>query len=426
LDTFSIRGGTPLYGELHIQGAKNAALPILAATVLAGGSYTLYDVPHLLDIEVMLKILNSLGVRCEHKNSTVHVDTSNLTSCFVPHDLMGQMRSSIFLMGPMLARCGEIILSRPGGCAIGERRINLHYKGLEALGATIIEEEGFIRCQAAQLKGNSIFLDYPSVGATENIMMAAVRAEGETIIYNAAREPEIIDLQNFLNQLGARIRGAGTDTIVISGTQYLYPAEYRIIPDRIVAGTIILASAITRGEVTLSNVEPKHLISLLDLTGQSGVEIESTHDIMKVKTKRNYRAIDRIVTAPYPGFPTDMQAQMMAFLSLADGCSIMKETVFEGRFRHVTELNRLGADIQIDLNTAFIRGVSKLSGTTVEATDLRAGAALILAGLAAEGETKVTGAHHIDRGYDAIEHQLASLGAQITRLTNDPLLSTGI
>ncbi|WP_027414496.1 UDP-N-acetylglucosamine 1-carboxyvinyltransferase [Aneurinibacillus terranovensis] len=426
MDTFAIKGGVPLYGGLRVQGAKNAALPILAATILAGGSYTIYDVPHLLDIKVMLEILSTLGATYVHKDSTVHVDTTNLTSAYIPHELMGQMRSSIFLMGPLLGRCGEIVLSRPGGCAIGERRINLHFKGLEALGATIVEEEGFIHCKADKLKGNAVFLDYPSVGATENIMMAAVRAEGETIIYNAAREPEIVDLQNFLNQLGARVRGAGSDTIVVSGTKHLHSIDYKVIPDRIVAGTLLLASAITKGEIELHNVNPQHMISLLDITGQCGVEIEYAHDIMKVKSKKDFKAINRIVTAPYPGFPTDMQAQTMAFLSVAQGCSIIKETVFEGRFRHVTELNRLGADIYVDLNTAFIRGVPRLSGATVEATDLRAGAALIIAALAAEGETRVTEAYHIDRGYDTIEKQFSCLGARITRMENDSFHSTGI
>ncbi len=262
-----------------------------------------------------------------------------------------------------------------------------------------------------------IFLDYPSVGATENIMMAAVRAEGETILSNAAREPEIIDLQNFLNRLGARVRGAGTDRIIIEGVRRLQSVDYKVIPDRIVAGTMLLAAAITRGEITLYNTNLMHMAALLDIVKQCGVEIEHGHDIIKVKASDSFRAVDRIMTAPYPGFPTDMQAQTMAFLSLANGCSIIKETVFDGRFRHVNELGRLGADIYVDLNTAFIRGVPRLSGAVVQATDLRAGAALVIAGLAAEGETKVTDVYHIDRGYDRIETQLSSLGARIKRLS---------
>lgn len=417
METFTIEGGLPLSGELRIQGAKNAALPILAATVLAGGAYTIYDVPHLSDIEVMLEILKALGATCVHEATTVYVDTTSLASYTVPEELMGQMRSSIFLMGPLLARFGEVILSRPGGCAIGERRINLHLKGLEALGARIVAEDGLIRCTAGKLKGGMIFLDYPSVGATENIMMAAVRAEGETILSNAAREPEIIDLQNFLNRLGARVRGAGTDRIIIEGVRRLQSVDYKVIPDRIVAGTMLLAAAITRGEITLYNTNLMHMAALLDIVKQCGVEIEHGHDIIKVKASDSFRAVDRIMTAPYPGFPTDMQAQTMAFLSLANGCSIIKETVFDGRFRHVNELGRLGADIYVDLNTAFIRGVPRLSGAVVQATDLRAGAALVIAGLAAEGETKVTDVYHIDRGYDRIETQLSSLGARIKRLS---------
>jgi UDP-N-acetylglucosamine 1-carboxyvinyltransferase len=416
LESFVIEGGTPLAGELRIQGAKNAALPILAATVLAGGSYTIYDVPRLSDIDVMLKILRELGAVCSHTGTTVYVDTTGLSSSTVPEDLMGQMRSSIFLMGPLLARFGEVILSRPGGCAIGERRINLHLKGLDSLGAVITTQDGYIRCTAGRMRGGMIFLDYPSVGATENIMMAAVLSEGETIISNAAREPEIIDLQNFLNCLGARVRGAGTDRIIIEGVSQLYPTDYTVIPDRIVTGTMMLAAAITGGEVTLNNVNPMHQVALLDVVKQCGVEIDYGHDIMTIKANGSFRAIDRVTTAPYPGFPTDMQSQMMAFLSLAKGCSIVKETVFDGRFRHVTELCRLGADIYVDLNTAFIRGVSHLSGALVEATDLRAGAALIIAGLAAEGKTRVAQAYHIDRGYDRIEEQLASLGARIHRV----------
>ncbi|MFT9847965.1 UDP-N-acetylglucosamine 1-carboxyvinyltransferase [Aneurinibacillus sp. REN35] len=416
MESFVIEGGTPLSGELRIQGAKNAALPILAATVLTGGAYTIYDVPRLSDIDVMLKILTELGATCSHEGTTVHVDTTALSATTVPEDLMGQMRSSIFLMGPLLARFGEVTLTRPGGCAIGERRINLHFKGLESLGATITMQDGGIRCTAKQLTGGMIFLDYPSVGATENIMLAAVLADGETILSNAAREPEIVDLQNFLNCLGAKVRGAGTDRIIIQGVTSLTAAEYQVIPDRIVTGTMMLAAAITQGNVTLRNVNPMHMVALLDVVKQCGVEIDHGRDIITIRADGPIRAIDRIMTAPYPGFPTDMQSQMMAFLSLAEGCSIMKETVFDGRFRHVNELCRLGADVYVDLNTAFIRGVPHLSGAVVEATDLRAGAALIIAGLAAEGETRVMQACHIDRGYDRIEEQLASLGARIRRV----------
>ena len=415
METFAIEGGVPLSGELRVQGAKNAALPILAATVLAGGSYTIHDVPHLLDIQVMLEILSTLGATSSHIEKTVQMDTAHLHSSCVPRDLMGRMRSSIFLMGPLLGRFGEVTLSRPGGCAIGERRIDLHLKGLQALGVTIHEEEGMIRCVGNKLKGAPIFLDYPSVGATENIMMAAVKAAGTTVLHNAAREPEIIDLQNFLNVLGARIKGAGSETITIEGVSTLQPTDYRIIPDRIVAGTILLCTAITGGTVTLSNVRTSHMIALIDAVKQSGVEIEFDHDIIKASSRKPWKPLQRIMTAPYPGFPTDMQAQMMVFLSLAQGCSMLKETVFDARFKHVNELNRMGADIFVDYNTAFIRGVPRLFGDVVEATDLRAGAALVLAGLAAEGETIVKEIYHIDRGYDRIEDQLSLIGAQIRR-----------
>lgn len=416
METFAIEGGYPLSGELRIQGAKNAALPILAATVLAGGSYTIHDVPHLLDIHVMLEILSALGATASHNDKTVVIDTASMNSTYVPRELMGKMRSSIFLMGPLLVRFGEVILSRPGGCAIGERRIDLHLKGLRALGVIIDEEDEFIHCTANQLTGTSIFLDYPSVGATENIMMAAVKANGTTVIHNAAKEPEIIDLQNFLNVLGANIQGAGTETITIEGVSLLHPSEYQIIPDRIVAGTILLSTLITGGIVTLSNVNPPHMMALIDAVKQCGVEIEYYRDIIKASSNKPWQSVNRIMTSPYPGFPTDMQAQMMVFLSLAQGCSIIKETVFDARFKHVNELNRLGADIFVDYNTAFVRGVPRLYGDTVEATDLRAGAALVLAGLAAEGETIVKEIYHIDRGYDKIEDQLSRLGAKIRRI----------
>lgn len=416
METFAIEGGSPLSGELRVQGAKNAALPILAATVLAGGSYIIHDVPHLLDIKVMLEILSSLGATASHNERTVYIDTSTMDSSYVPRDLMGRMRSSIFLMGPLLGRFGEVTLSRPGGCAIGERRIDLHLKGLQALGVEIIEEDEVIYCRGNHLKGSRIFLDYPSVGATENIMMAAVKAEGTTIIQNAAREPEIIDLQNFLNVLGAKIHGAGTETIIIDGVFSLEATEYTIIPDRIVAGTMLLSALITGGSVTLTNVNPSHMMALIDAVQQCGVEIEFDHDIIKASSNKPWQCTHRILTSPYPGFPTDMQAQMMSFLSLAEGCSMLKETVFDARFKHVNALNRLGADIFVDYNTAFIRGVPRLYGDVVEATDLRAGAALVLAGLAAEGQTIVKEIYHIDRGYDKIDEQLTRLGATIQRM----------
>ncbi|MGD8190029.1 UDP-N-acetylglucosamine 1-carboxyvinyltransferase [Brevibacillus ginsengisoli] len=417
MEAFTIEGGKPLSGTLRIQGAKNAALPILAAAILAEGQFHIYDVPHLKDIEVMLKILSLLGAKVQHTDGCVSLDTTSLSVSHVPDELMGQMRSSIFLMGPLLARLGEVTISRPGGCDIGERRIDLHLSGLAALGAKSEDSEGYITFRAQKLRGSTIFLSFPSVGATENIMMAAVLAKGTTRIHNPAREPEIVDLQNFLNAMGARIRGAGTDTIEIDGVPKLRGVTYRIIPDRIVAGTHLLAVGIAQGHVELANTLPNHLNALIEVARTCGVEIKTHHDIMEIKSTSRPRAIDRIMTSPYPGFPTDLQAQIMVFLAMARGTSVIKETIFEGRFKHVNELTRMGASIYVDLGTAFIRGVSKMTGATVEATDLRAGAALVLGGLASEGITTVERIHHIDRGYERLEWQLQQLGASISRIT---------
>lgn len=415
MDKLVIEGGRPLSGSIRIHGAKNAALPIMAASLLAEGKVQLRNVPRLLDIDVMLGILNRLGCNAVHKDDTVIVDSSGADSCHVPEDLMKQMRSSIFLMGPLLARFGEVCIYQPGGCAIGERKIDLHLRGLEALGAVIEENDHQIWCRAAKLKGNDIHLDFPSVGATENIMMAAALAEGTTVITNAAREPEIQDLQNFLNALGGNVMGAGTDTITIRGVESLEPCEYEIIPDRIVAGTALIAAAATRGTVTLTHCNPAHLTSLFHVLRRAGVQIGTCNDIITVSGIGRPKAVERIVTSPYPSFPTDLQSQVMVLLSLADGLSLMKETVFEGRFKHVDELVRMGADISVDLNSAFIRGVPRLYGATVEATDLRAGAALVIAGLAAQGKTVVEQIHHIDRGYDRIELMFQKLGGVMHR-----------
>ncbi|WP_202076991.1 UDP-N-acetylglucosamine 1-carboxyvinyltransferase [Caldalkalibacillus salinus] len=413
--SFIIKGGLPLSGELRIHGAKNAALPILAASILASGEQEISDVPKLLDIRVMIEILNHLGVKVTHKDHTVSLQTSTLSSTRIPEPLMGKMRSSIFLMGPLLAKYGEVTISRPGGCAIGERPIDIHLDGLKKLGADIIESHGTISCRARQLTGAQIFLRFPSVGATENLMMAASLAKGTTTISNAAREPEIVDLQDYLNVMGARVRGAGTDQIIIEGVEHLTPVSYKIIPDRIIAGTLLIATAITRGEVALTNVRAEHLQALLTNLQTSGIEIRTYNDIMTLKVSRGLRSIDLIETDPHPGFPTDLQALMMAYLSTVEGTSVVKEKVFEGRFRHVDELNRMGTNISTDLNRAYIRGVSRLSGAMVEATDLRAGAALVIAGLKAEGETIVENIHHIDRGYEKLEGMLQALGADIRR-----------
>jgi UDP-N-acetylglucosamine 1-carboxyvinyltransferase len=420
LEKLVIEGGRPLTGAIQIHGAKNAALPILAACILASGTHTLHNVPNLLDIDTMLRILRALGCRAEQQGDTVSITTSTANSSHIPEELMGQMRSSIFLMGPLLARFGSVTVYQPGGCAIGERKIDLHLKGLQALGANIEEFANKIVCTAESLHGSEIVLDFPSVGATENIMMAAVKAEGITTIYNAAREPEIQDLQNFLNAIGADIIGAGTDTITIRGVETLSPCTYRIIPDRIVAGTFMVAAAATKGSITLEKVNPAHLTSVIHVLKRAGVQIISDGDIIHVSCPTRPKAVERIVTSPHPSFPTDLQSQVMVLLSLADGMSVMKETIFEGRFKHVDELSRMGADIRVDMSSAFIRGVPRLYGATVEATDLRAGAALVIAGLAAHGTTIVEQIHHIDRGYDRIEHMLSRLGASVHRQSPVP------
>lgn len=421
MEKLVIEGGKPLSGTVRIHGAKNAALPILAAAVMADGIHIIENVPNLLDIDVMLQILTALGCHAEQHGDRVILDTSQIQSSHIPRELMTQMRSSIFLMGPLLSRTGKVQVYQPGGCAIGTRRIDLHLQGLEALGAKIDEVEGTIVCTADRLIGTEIMLDFPSVGATENIMMAAATAEGTTVIHNAAREPEIVDLQNMLNAMGASIVGAGTDTITVAGVETLQPCDYRIIPDRIVAGTLMVAAAATKGSVTLENVNPAHLTALIHVMRRAGVQIGTGDGIIYVANTQRPKAVERIVTAPYPAFPTDLQAQMMVLLALSDGMSIMKETIFEGRFKHIAELVRMGADIRQDLNNAFIRGVPRLYGASVEATDLRAGAAIVIAGLAAKGTTVVENVHHIDRGYEHIERLLGSLGASIQRYEPAPV-----
>jgi UDP-N-acetylglucosamine 1-carboxyvinyltransferase len=423
LDNLVIEGGNPLSGTIRIHGAKNAALPILAASLLAEGTVTIRNVPRLLDIDVMLDILRDLGCKAYYMDRSVVVDSSLASSSHIPEGLMRQMRSSVFLTGPLLARFGEVQLYQPGGCAIGERKIDLHLRGLAALGAEIQEKGSRIVCRAGQLSGAEVILDFPSVGATENIMMAAVLAKGRTTIVGAAREPEIQDLQAFLNEMGAQVTGAGTDTILVEGVSSLTGCDFEIIPDRIVSGTVMVAAAVSRGDVTLEGVQPRHLTSLIHVLRRAGVQIEVGNAIMKIGASARPKAVERVMTSPYPAFPTDLQAQVMTFLSLADGVSVIKETIFEGRFKHVDELCRMGADIRVDLNTAFIRGVPQLYGTTVEATDLRAGAALVIAGLAAQGRTVVEQVHHIDRGYERIEEMFRLLGGDIVRESPERLIS---
>lgn len=419
MERLAIEGGHRLTGTVRIHGAKNAALPILAASVMAHGESIIKDVPNLQDIRVMLTILRQLGANVQVVGSDIRIDATQINQTEVPEDLMRQMRSSIFLMGPILARCGKVRVSTPGGCTIGTRPIDLHLKGLRAMGAKIEERHGYIDCTASKLQGANIYLDLPSVGATENLIMAAVFAEGTTVIENAAREPEIEDLANYLNSMGAKIRGAGETTVVIEGVGQLTGSEYQVIPDRIVTGTMMLAAAITQGDVTLTNTRAEHLSAVINKLREAGVDIQVAGSTMKVKADGRVKAIDHIQTAYYPGFPTDLQSPFMALLTLAQGASLITESIFEGRFKHVSELRRMGAKIKVDLRAALTEGVPELTGAVVAASDLRAGAALILAGLAANGTTYVEQVHHIDRGYENVEHLFGQLGAKICRENKD-------
>lgn len=412
-----ILGRTCLQGKVRVNGSKNASLPILAASILSPGQSVIKDVPRLQDITTMSDVLSSLGARVFRDGSDITVDTANIYSVEVEEALMRRMRASNLVLGPLVGRFREAKISQPGGCNIGSRPMNLHLKGLRALGVEISEEFGYISARAGRLTGAEIQLDFPSVGATENIMMAAVYAEGVTVIRNAAREPEVVDLQNFLNCLGARITGAGTDIIRIEGVRELHPAVHQVIPDRIEAGTYMIAAAITGGDLTIVNVIPEHLRALMAKLAETGAEIETGDDYVRVRGPQRPQAVD-VKTMPYPGFPTDLQPQMMALLTLAEGTGIITETIFENRFKHVSELRRMGAEIKVEGQTAIIKGKKKLSGAPVEASDLRAGAALVLAGMAAENGTVVEGVEHIDRGYERIEQKYNALGARIMRIRN--------
>lgn len=410
-----IIGRTRLSGTARVNGSKNASLAILAACLLCPGQSVLKDVPRLQDIQTMGDVLTSLGARVSRNGSSVTVDAKDILSLEVEEALMRRMRASNLVLGPLLGRFHEAKISQPGGCNIGARPMDLHLKGLRALGAEINEEFGYISARAKKLAGAEIQLDFPSVGATENIMMAAVLAEGVTVIRGAAKEPEVVDLQNFLNCLGARVSGAGTDVIRIEGVTALHPAEHQIIPDRIEAGTYMIAAAITGGDVTVANVIPEHLRALTAKLAEAGAEMEVGEDYIRVRGRERMQAVD-VKTMPYPGFPTDLQPQMTALLALAEGTSIISETIFENRFRHVSELMRMGARIKIEGQTAVIKGKKKLQGAPVEAGDLRAGAALVLAAMAAENGTLLEGVEHIDRGYERIEQKYNALGARITRV----------
>lgn len=405
----------PLKGTVRISGAKNSALPIIAASLLSTGECILEDVPDLRDVDVICEVLSSLGADVKRvSREKLQINASIIDNFEAPYELMKKMRASFLVMGPLLARMGKARVSMPGGCAIGTRPIDLHLKGFKALGAEIEVGHGYVEASADKLKGERIYLDFPSVGATENIMMAAALAEGETIIENAAQEPEIVDLANFLNKIGGDIKGAGTSTIKIKGVKTLYGGRHQIIPDRIEAGTFMVAAAITKGDIIVENVVVDHVKSIIAKLKETGAEIIEDGDKIRVVGKKNIKSID-IKTMPYPGFPTDMQAQFMALMSVSDGTSIIIETVFENRFMHVDELKRMGANIKIEGRSAIIQGTNKLMGAPVKATDLRAGAALILSGLVAEGETEISNIFHIDRGYSNIEQKLSKLGAKIYR-----------
>ena len=419
MEKLIINGGKPLNGRVKISGAKNAVLPIIAATLLGQDTPSkLEEVPALDDVHTLTAVLEQLGVKAEFNadKNTLLVDGSKIDSCEAPYDLVRKMRASFLIIGPLLARYGKARISLPGGCAIGTRPIDLHLKGFEALGAEINIGHGFIEASAPEgLKGARIYLDFPSVGATENIMMAASMAEGTTIIENAAQEPEIIDLANYLNVMGANIRGAGTNVIKIEGVNKLIGKNYTIIPDRIEAGTYMVAAAMTRGNVFIENAISEHLKPVIAKLKEAGVEIEENIDGIHVTCDKQTTAVD-IKTMPYPGFPTDMQAQFMAMQAVSKGTSMVTETVFENRFMHVEELKRMGAHIRIDGRTSMVEGVDQLTGCPVKATDLRAGAAMVLAGLVAEGETQISYIHHIDRGYDNLVTKLVMLGADIRRV----------
>lgn len=414
MSKFIIEGRRKLSGKVKVSSAKNAVLPVLAATLLTQGESVIEDVPKLEDVNVMKEVITALGAKCTQKEKKFIINSADINSFEAPYELVRKMRASFLVMGPLLARFGKAKISMPGGCAIGSRPIDLHLKGFSALGAKINLGHGYVEATADQLVGTTIYLDFPSVGATENIMMAAVLAEGHTVIENAAKEPEIVDLANFLNSMGAKIRGAGTDIIKIEGVKELKGISYTVIPDRIEAGTYLVAGAITGSEIIVENVLSEHLKPVIAKLMECGCKIYEEEDKILIIGNERPNPVD-IKTMPYPGFPTDMQAQMMAYLTLCKGTSMVIETVFENRFMHVEELKRMGAKIKIEGRSAVIEGVEKLTGAPVKATDLRAGAALIIAGLAADGVTEVLNSYHVDRGYENIIEKLSSLGARIER-----------
>jgi UDP-N-acetylglucosamine 1-carboxyvinyltransferase len=419
MDKLQIRGGVPLEGDVKISGSKNATLPILAGAILAAEPVTVGNVPHLKDVTTTIELLGRMGATVTvDERSRIEVDGSTIKECFAPYELVKTMRAAILVLGPLLARFGKADVSLPGGCAIGARPVNIHVAGLQAMGADISIEGGYIRARAGRLKGARLVLDTVTVTGTENLMMAATLADGETIIENAAREPEVVDLANFLIAMGARIEGAGTDKIVVQGVEKLHGTTYEVLPDRIEGGTYLVAGAITRGHVRIKNTRPDHLDAVVSKLSEAGAKMTVGDNWIEVDMRgQRPRSVD-VRTAPYPAFPTDMQAQFAALNTVANGVGTVIETIFENRFMHMLEMRRLGAEIRLEGNTAIIRGVERLTGAPVMATDLRASASLVLAGLVAEGRTDVERIYHIDRGYEAIEEKLAQLGAQIKRVPN--------
>ncbi len=417
MECMVIQGGRRLAGEVHISGAKNAALPILAATLLGKGTCTLTNIPTVRDVVTMSKVLTHLGASVEAEGDRYTVSLDAITSREAPYDLVKTMRASVMVLGPLVARWRVAVVALPGGCAIGARPINLHLAALEKMGAEIRIEHGNVHARVrGRLQGARIYFDLQTVTGTENVMMAACLAEGTTVLENAAREPEISDLANFLSKRGARISGAGTDVITIEGVPELRGADHEIVPDRVETGTYLVAGAITGGEVRVARCRPDHCEALLAKLREAGAELKVEKEAIQVRAGGKLRAVD-LKTLPYPGFPTDMQAQMMALMAISSGSSVITETVFESRFIHVLELQRMGADIRIEGNHAVVTGVERLGGAPVMASDLRASACLILAGLAAEGETRVSRVYHLDRGYERLDAKLTGLGAQIRRET---------
>ena len=420
---FRIRGGRKLEGSIRVIGSKNAFLPILAAVILTRKPVVLYDFPRLADVENMLLILQSIGCRIKRENTTLYIEPSDSNSWVIPDKYVKEIRSSIVMLGAVLARMKRAVITYPGGCEIGQRPINLHLQGLKQLGVVINESHGYLECEAANMVGADIHLDYPSVGATENIMLAATRAKGRTVIRNAAKEPEITDLQNFINSMGGKVAGAGSNTITIDGVETFHETEYTVIPDRIVAGTYLVAAAITGSEIVVENVNLEHVQAIVTklretgcmITPYKGAHIES----VKIKAPQHLWAIENTKTYPYPGFPTDMQALLMSALTVSRGTSIITENIFENRFKHVPELIRMGARIRTEGKIAVIQGVPMLKGAEVSAGDLRGGAALVMAGLNAEGETVIDNIRHIERGYDKLDEYLRSIGADIEKLDSD-------